>query len=86
MDSVSTILGSTVDAIQPLTAAGLDSLGAVELRNSLEGELRITLPATLLFDYPTVHDLAAYLKVCEPHYLPAATSAAARNCFSSLPL
>eukprot|EP00873_Tetraselmis_striata_P016307 jgi/Tetstr1/436571/TSEL_025368.t1 len=67
MDSVSTILGSTVDAIQPLTAAGLDSLGAVELRNSLEGELRITLPATLLFDYPTVHDLAAYLKGCMPH-------------------
>jgi acyl carrier protein len=63
MHSVSIILGATVDSIQPLTAAGLDSLGAVELRNSLEGELVMKLPATLLYDYPTVQDIAGFLKV-----------------------
>jgi membrane-bound lytic murein transglycosylase B len=35
-----------------MLAAGLDSLGAVELRNSLEGSLQVQLPSTLAFDYP----------------------------------
>lgn len=51
-----------VEAAEPLMAAGLDSLGAVELRNALEGALRVPLPPTLAFDYPTaaaIADLAA---------------------------
>jgi hypothetical protein len=42
-------------------SAGLDSLGAVELRNSLEASLGLTLPGTLVFDYPTVDALSDYV-------------------------
>jgi hypothetical protein len=35
-DAVATILGRGVAADEPLVAAGLDSLGSVELRNSLQ--------------------------------------------------
>ena len=40
--------------------AGLDSLGAVELRNSLASQFSVDSPATLTFDYPTVAALAEY--------------------------
>lgn len=46
---------------QPLMAAGLDSLGAVELRNSLESSFAIEMPSTLVFDYPTVKSMAGYI-------------------------
>ena len=41
--------------------AGLDSLGAVELRNLLAAQLHTDLPSTLLFDYPTLSSLAQHL-------------------------
>jgi acyl carrier protein len=46
---------------KPLNELGLDSLMAVDLRNSLGTTLGRNLPATLLFDYPTVNALAGYL-------------------------
>jgi len=60
-DAVSRILGSAVPASEPLMAAGLDSLGAVELRNSLEGSFGMQLPSTLVFDYPTVDSISEFL-------------------------
>ena len=42
-------------------SSGLDSLGAVELRNSLEAALGIDLPTTLVFDYPTVDAVADFV-------------------------
>ena len=50
-----------IDLDQPLQSMGLDSLMAVELRNKLSQSVEQTLPATLLFEYPTIHTLANYL-------------------------
>ena len=41
--------------------AGLDSIGAVEMRNAVNDKYGIELPATIMFDYPTIGDLAQYL-------------------------
>jgi SAM-dependent methyltransferase/acyl carrier protein len=40
---------------------GMDSLLAIELKKRLEGRLGISVPSTLLFEYPTVTALSAYL-------------------------
>jgi acyl carrier protein len=52
-----------VDPRQPLADLGLDSLMAVELRNLLGRGLRLgrSMPATLLYDYPTISELADYI-------------------------
>ena len=56
------VLGSAPDLDQPLMAAGLDSLGAVELRNSLQTRFALQdLPATLIFDHPSVSAISANL-------------------------
>ena len=51
----------TIDLDQPLQSLGLDSLMAVELRNKLGQSAERTLPATLLFEYPTITALTDYL-------------------------
>ena len=52
---------NALDPDQPLQSMGLDSLMAVELRNKLGKSAGKTLPATLLFEHPTLHALADYL-------------------------
>jgi acyl transferase domain-containing protein len=46
---------------QPLQEQGLDSLMAVELRNALAEGAGQSLPATLIFDHPSVEALAEHL-------------------------
>lgn len=50
-----------IDQRQSFNELGLDSLMAVELRNALNNSVKSSLPATLLFDYPTMETLADYL-------------------------
>jgi acyl transferase domain-containing protein/NADPH:quinone reductase-like Zn-dependent oxidoreductase/acyl carrier protein len=50
-----------IDTTRPLKDVGLDSLMAVELRNALARSTGHSLPATLLFDYPTLDALTAHL-------------------------
>jgi acyl carrier protein len=50
-----------IERDRPLAEMGLDSLLAVELRSALATAYGRTFPATLLFDYPTLERLTAYL-------------------------
>lgn len=52
---------STAFGLQPLMEAGLDSIGAVELRNAVSAAFGMELPATATFDYPSAEALATYI-------------------------
>ena len=71
--------GASVAADTPLMAAGLDSLGAVELRKELSSVFAVELPATAVFDYPTVAALAGWLAALVP---ARGTSSASRSATS----
>ncbi|MCK8679974.1 type I polyketide synthase [Streptomyces lichenis] len=61
---VAAVLGLRPDAIgvhRPLTEAGVDSLLAAAVRVALERDLGVALPATLLWNYPTVSEIAGFL-------------------------
>jgi acyl carrier protein len=45
----------------PLRDFGLDSLMGLELRNRLEAALELSLPGTLVYNYPTIGQLAPHL-------------------------
>jgi acyl carrier protein len=53
-----------IDDVDPgaeFVQLGLDSLVAVELKNSLEAAFRVPLPTSLAFDYPSARVLTAFL-------------------------
>jgi acyl carrier protein len=52
---------SKIDRDKPFRSLGLDSLMGLELRNRLEGETGLALPATIVWNYPTVAALAGHL-------------------------
>jgi len=61
MDAIISITGVEVGVDESLMNAGLDSLGAVELKNALEARVGLQLPGTLVFDYPTASALSSFI-------------------------
>jgi acyl carrier protein len=68
------VMGTAPADDQPLMEAGLDSLGAADVRAKLSAAFGVTLPGTAVFDHPSVSALAKLIVLL--HWpLPLATSA-----------
>jgi len=50
-----------VELDTPLMDAGLDSLASVAFRNSLQSEIGMTMPASLIFDYPNMRQITDFI-------------------------
>jgi polyketide synthase PksN len=57
---MTTLTSEPIDHDRPLFDAGLDSLGILDLIEQLEQRFAVKVPPTLLYDYPTIRELAAY--------------------------
>ena len=55
------VLGRSVDPGRSLVNQGIDSLTSVAFRDELQKRLRKPLPASLIFDHPTIDAIATFL-------------------------
>jgi len=82
-EALHNVIGSSVSDNDLLVSAGVDSLGAVELRSALERSLGVELPPSVAFDHPTVTELVRYIEGrLQAH--PARTAAPARPRLSGM--
>ena len=56
------IVGTLIPRDAPLMEAGVDSLAASEFVKSIGSEFGVDLPATLLFDHPSVGSVCSHLE------------------------
>ena len=61
---VESILSTSIGPEDPLMASGLDSLGAVQLRNAISERFGVELPATAALAFPTAAALASHIAQC----------------------
>merc|ERR1719399_2438265 len=59
--SVEGVVGKKVGVNEPLMDSGLDSLGAVELSNSIAKVMGLELSSTFTIDYPTISAMVEYV-------------------------
>lgn len=64
---VSQLLGAQLAVDEPLMSAGLDSIGAVELKNAVSDAFGLELPSTATFDYPSIGALSEYVAQQQQH-------------------
>ncbi|MBF6298956.1 acyl carrier protein [Nocardia amamiensis] len=50
-----------IDPVVPLAELGLDSVSAVNLCGEIEDQWSLEVDPTLVFDYPTIADIAAHI-------------------------
>ncbi|MDM8548419.1 SDR family NAD(P)-dependent oxidoreductase [Desulfobacterales bacterium HSG2] len=60
-DMASRVAGQEIRTEKLFMDQGFDSLMSVEMRNSLRKELGVALPVSVIFDYPTLEKITAYL-------------------------
>lgn len=84
--ALQSIIGEGIGLEEPLMSAGLDSLGSVEFANVLSRRFGMQMPATLVFDYPTVNAVAAYLHAKLQALAPIAAESAKAPGVSAVPV
>ena len=57
-DSIMSMDPDAIDPAQSLGSLGLDSLMAIELKNTIESQLDITIPISKFMDDPTLESLS----------------------------
>eukprot|EP00884_Botryococcus_braunii_P010934 jgi/Botrbrau1/19842/Bobra.0124s0078.1 len=60
------IMGAPASPEAPLIAAGMDSLGAVEMRKDLTAAFGVDLPPTFVFDYPSTAEMTTAILALLP--------------------